>query len=802
MAKTRNRLIAVGIALLLFIAAAVLIIPTTTASAASFSGGDGTPSNPYMISTAADLAAIAQQVNSSGTEHYKDVYFKLSNNIDLGGKEWTPIGKNDSTYWFEGNFDGNGKTISNLTITQKTDGGFLGLFGCSRGTIKNLFIKDVNITGSGQGRACAICAANYGTIEKCGVDSGKIVDNTSEYKIGGVCGVNFGTISQCYNKADLTANNGRVAGISGMNYQGTIKNCYNAGTITQTGTNASGYLAGGICSDNSSSTIENCLNFGKVTSAGGKSYGSGKRGTVNHFYYDIDVCGSLEGTGSGKTTAELCSGSLPYSTFDSSIWETGSSSEVQKGRIKTVKYTYPKLVMGGDGVSKNAYQYDFSTEKTSGFSNFEDATPIYTAEDFKAIKDNLSGNYVLMNDIDFNGAEIEPIGDKTTPFKGKFSGNGHTIRNFKINTSEKYVGLFGVNNGTIMNLAVEGGNVTGGSDVGGICGENYGTIYCCSFDGTVSGNNFVGGICGMNDKTISNCFNSGKITGAGNTGGICGRHYAGSIEYCISVGTIERTGSNSYYGGVAGSKTSPSLSTIGYCYYDYEVCKVPNDYAVGETPNAPGTTHVNSAITSALCGDTNPYSNFNRDIWEKGSNGSDVTVENDRFGKQKYTYIHLKGIGTAKTRDVSVYNFNVNGSDDWETYAPISTAEEFQKITDRSQNYVLMNDIDFGGKTITPIGKGYAFDGSFSGDGHTLSNFTISSAGDNVGLFEKISDRVQIMNLGVVGAKVSGGSNVGAICGQSKGTIVNCYVFADVTATGSNAGGICGDNTDSMVKNC
>ncbi len=720
MTKTRNRLISVGIALLLLIAAAVFVIPQKTASAAAFSGGNGTSSNPYRISTAADLSAIAQQVNSSGTEHYKDVYFKLSNNIDLGGKEWTPIGKNDSTYWFEGNFDGNGKTISNLTITQKTDGGFLGLFGCSRGTIKNLFIKNVNITGSGQGRACAICAANYGTIEKCGVDSGKIVDNTSEYKIGGVCGVNFGTISQCYNKADLTANNGRVAGISGMNYQGTIKNCYNAGTITQTGTNASGYLAGGICSDNSSSTIENCLNFGKVTSAGGKSYGSGKRGTVNHFYYDIDVCGSLEGTGSGKTTAELCSGSLPYSTFDSSIWEVGSSSEVPKGRLKTAAYTYPSLKDVGTAVTVGGkISYDFSTDKTSGFSNFEDATPIYTAEDFKAIKDNLSGNYVLMNDIDFNGAEIEPIGTNSFSDKFKFSGNGHTIRNFKINKPNGiYVGLFDVNteDSLIMNLAVENGEIIGGTHVGGICGYSNGTIFACSFDGKVTGKSTggtAGGICGsVISGEVTNCFSSAEVTGGYSVGGIAGRNSGGSISNCISIGTVSG-GASSRMGGVLGYNSS---GTIGCCYYDYEVCKVENDVAVGNTMSNTIST-VNAAMTSALCGDDSPYNKFNSEIWEKGSNGSDVTVENDRFGKKTYTYIHLKGIGTAKTRDVSVYNFNVNGSDDWKTYAPISTAAEFRKITDLSQNYVLMNDIDFKNATITPIGKGYAFDGSFSGDG-------------------------------------------------------------------------------------
>lgn len=157
-----------------------------TADAAAFSGGDGSSGNPYRISSAADLAAIAQQVNSGNT-HYKDEYFELSRNIDLGGMEWTPIGKNDSTYWFQGNFDGGSYTISNLTITQETGEGFLGLFGCNSGTIRNLYIENVKIITAKYGTypAGAVCGinSNGGTIEKCGVDSGTIVDDISYYNI-------------------------------------------------------------------------------------------------------------------------------------------------------------------------------------------------------------------------------------------------------------------------------------------------------------------------------------------------------------------------------------------------------------------------------------------------------------------------------------------------------------------------------------------------------------------------------------------------------------------------------------------
>ena len=114
-----------------------------------------------------------------------------------------------------------------------------------------------------------------------------------------------------------------------------------------------------------------------------------------------------------------------------------------------------------------------------------------------------------------------------------------------------------------------------------------------------------------------------------------------------------------------------------------------------------------------------------------------------------------------------------------------------------------MSDIDFGGKVIDPIVPSDTwFDGYFSGDGHTISNFTINSSGDNVGLFGYIYENATIMNLGVVGGKVTGGNSVGTICGYSKGLIANCYVFADVKATGDYAGGVCGQNNGSTVKNC
>lgn len=836
MTKNRNRLISVGIALLLFIAAAVLIIPTTTASAASFSGGDGSSGNPYRISTAADLAAIAQQVNNSGIAHYDGVYFKLYNDINLGGMEWAPIGKNDSTYWFNGNFDGDGHTISNLTITQKTDGGFLGLFGCSRGTIKNLFIKNVNINAAyGEKAAGAICAANYGTIEKCGVDSGTIVDKSSG--IGGISGRNYGTISQCYNKADLTTENGKAAGISGMNYQGTIENCYNAGTITQTGTNEN-YLAGGICSDNNGGIVKYCLNFGKVISANGVGYGVSKdNGTVTECYYDEDVCGNLNGDGTAMTSAVLCSGYLPGS-LDDSVWYEGSEDSKTDGRYKTAIYTYPSLSgVGTAATRKGGQTYDFSVGAIG--KTYEDFTYIETPEDFKNIANNLSGNYVLKNDIDFKGEVIEPIGDSESvtgsglsmPFSGNFSGDGHKILNVTVKRElGSHSGLFGANKGTIINLAVEA-DVSGTAYVGGICASNAsgGRIADCSFSGTVNGTkSYVGGICGENKGVILRCAADGTVSGDSSVGGICGSNSGGDIENCLNSSDVTRKSSNGNIGGIVGEsvdnstvkfcisvgKTSGTDSGYigGVCGYAYRAT-ITNSYfdsevsagikAIYDAFDDRDTETLKGLTTAGLSGEL--PTDFADTVWQAGR--SEVTAIDGRAGTRTATYISLKNVGTPKVLESTpVYNFSLDNTVVWETYEPVASVEDFRKIEDDlSGNYVLARNIDFGGNNYRPIAykSGTSFTGKFSGNGHTISNIRVNYSDDLVGLFG--TNKGLIMNLAVSG-EVTGEEYIGGICAKNEGTIYVCSFDGEVkqsatTLSKGKVGGICGINY-ATISNC
>lgn len=121
----------------------------------------------------------------------------------------------------------------------------------------------------------------------------------------------------------------------------------------------------------------------------------------------------------------------------------------------------------------------------------------------------------LTADIDLEGSETNqwiPIGysndtnDIIYPFGGTFDGNGHRITGLYINTTSRYQGLFGYNNGTIKNLGIVDGSVTGYVFVGGVVGWNGGTVENSYNTGSVSGNINVGGVVGENYDSVENCY--------------------------------------------------------------------------------------------------------------------------------------------------------------------------------------------------------------------------------------------------------------------------------------------------------
>lgn len=293
MTKTRNRLISVGIALLLIIAAVLFIIPQKTAgaetwieSAAEFAAGDGTQGAPYQISSAGELANLAKMV--SGGETYESTYFELTADIDLGGKEWTPIGTKDSQ--FAGKLFGSGNTISNLTVGG---GDNRGLFAYSSGEIKDVYLEKIDITTTMN--AGGVCAFNSGTIEGCGVLSGTIIcSNPNGGQLGGICMENSGTISRCFSNASVKG--ATSAGIVYINRgNGVVQDCYNTGTLEGSSS------ASGI-NTNNYGKIKTCLNLGaviaedKISEEGSVIRGYGicvmnvPGASLENCYSDSDVC--------------------------------------------------------------------------------------------------------------------------------------------------------------------------------------------------------------------------------------------------------------------------------------------------------------------------------------------------------------------------------------------------------------------------------------------------------------------------------------------------------------------------------
>ena len=565
-------------------------------AATSFAEGTGEENDPYQISTAAQLAYLAQQVNE-GTD-YKWKHFLLVSDLDLSGKEWTPIGINGKSFW--GGFNGGGHTITGMTITGDRD--YVGLFGeCHNFTVPSSYIKSVTVKGakiSGHSFVGAIAGAGA-NISDC-----YSIENTicAIRQVGGVCGRLTGNISGCYNSSSVKGNSttGGIMGTAsyeGKGGNGVVEYCYNIGAVTVTQQDSS---VGGITGASADGyNISNCLNCGKIT-GNGKNVGGIAGSTESRYmnfigncYYNSDLNNAGVGKGASDkviplTTSQLC-GALPEG-FDSANWKEGSvdtsNAVATQGRFGTATGTYINLTKVADIKETKTASVPVYNYVTTNGDDWDTYTLITTAKEFAAIgqdgdETKWSANYVLGNDIDVSGVELKSIGDPGTFYTGKFSGDGHTISHVDM-TKENDVyssGLFVQigdqlsKSGKVILLAANGDIVSSFFDAGGICGNlSVGEIYGCSFTGTVKGAR-AGGISGSvgQKAMISQCFFTGDVQGRSAAAGICGMSGAvgGIVNHCISIATIDTTEDDDYLAGITNSRDSDATS----CYFNKDICK-------------------------------------------------------------------------------------------------------------------------------------------------------------------------------------------------------------------------------------
>ena len=244
------------------------VINNGTITGGTFSGGitgkpalatgSGTVTDPYQISTAEGLKWFRDKVNNAKTPDETKICVELTEDIDLSGEEWSPIGIGQGVYWgslsYSGTFDGKGHTIKNLSI-DNSSANFVGLFGyVLGGTIRNLTVSG-SVKGSGHTGGIA-GGADGGTFENCANLCVVQSDSTEGGTTGGIIGFALNMdyvliVRDCYNVGSIT---GRHAGgiIGQCSWHETISNCYNAGTVTGTAN------AGAIIGSYSSDKISNC----------------------------------------------------------------------------------------------------------------------------------------------------------------------------------------------------------------------------------------------------------------------------------------------------------------------------------------------------------------------------------------------------------------------------------------------------------------------------------------------------------------------------------------------------------------
>lgn len=238
----------------------------------------------YTVTSADGLMNIAKLVNGGKS----DINITLDTDIDLTGKDWTPIGTDyDNSY--KGTFDGGGHTITGLTFTTNDE--YAGLFGWLNraGTVKNVVMEGVQITSNQiyGGSIGGVVGYSWGTIENCSV-SGSV---SGTVYVGGVVGAQIGgSITGCSSSATVkgTVDVGGVAGQT--NSSATLTACYATGNVTIEIAPKKNIAGGSLVGMNAGSSLLACYATGNVTSTGSSTGYMHIGGFLGNNYATVTAC--------------------------------------------------------------------------------------------------------------------------------------------------------------------------------------------------------------------------------------------------------------------------------------------------------------------------------------------------------------------------------------------------------------------------------------------------------------------------------------------------------------------------------
>lgn len=485
---------------------------------------------------------------------------------------------------------------------------------------------------------------------------------------------------------------------------------------------------------------------------------------------------------------------------------TNDSGDTSKKRTTEYSLPYPN---GASTADKTSSLFRFETKDGSAWKSY---TSITTADELKAISNNLDGSYVLENDITLSGDWL-PLGmNPGSRFTGCFDGSGYNIKGLNVNEpSDSYqgYGLFGYVTGSVVDVNVEGSVRAMKSIVGGIVGYADGAfIKDCGFNGSVSGGGQIGGIVGLasGGTEISVCYSSGSVTAESSiSGGIVG-NLIGNLTDCFSsaevsgtfnvggiIGSVNNnpTVTNCIFAGKVKYKEGPHGGISGQGGGSYTNCYyLSGSFDSGNYDTKDGTALSLVELASLTAGVLG-------DAWESGSVGTDLTEADSKYHiyKKDCIFPKLSKMANAVTGSAEYYNFGIDGNDDYRAFTAIKTVDDLKNIEkDVTGNYVIMADeLDASGMEML-CDHGNKFAGKLAGNGCKL---TLSNP-----LFEYNSGLVMGIN---AAGTIDGSSEYryGAIAREnSGGTIYGCSFSGSLTAF-DYAGGICGVNADGgAVRNC
>ena len=297
----------------------------------------------YTVTSADGLMHVADLVNGGKT----DINITLDKNIDLTGKDWTPIGTDyDNSY--KGTFDGGGHTITGLTFTTNDE--YAGLFGWLNraGTVKNVVMEGVQITSNQiyGGSIGGVVGYGWGTIENCSV-SGSV---SGTVYVGGVVGVQIGgSITGCSSSATVkgTVDVGGVAGQT--NSSATLTACYATGNVIIEMDPKKNIAGGSLVGMNAGSSLLACYATGNVTSTGSSTGYVHIGGFLGNNYTTVTACYwknnheqgigyNRESTGATKVDGSVVTWQKAVDAMNTALQNAGSEWRYElKGALPTLR---------------------------------------------------------------------------------------------------------------------------------------------------------------------------------------------------------------------------------------------------------------------------------------------------------------------------------------------------------------------------------------------------------------------------------------------------------------------------------